>query len=400
MLASLHIGTTKTGTTTIQHFLHANHGLLLEQGCLYPQCLLHSVASKTRHLYHHNLLAMQLLRGDADGCLAPLRAELAAAAGCRRLLISAENLSAYMLEDEQLLRLRDILGRLGCAEVRIVVWLREPGAWFASMCSESLRAGCSAGQHLLPPCDNPEYRSWLDYRALLQRWGGIFGREALAVRLFEPECFVRGDLLCDAVEALGLKWDERFARPPRANESLNLLEMELLRVVNHLLPGATYNAQGSPKARLYEALHRRLGQLDTPALRFAPPRRSVQAWREWAAEGNEWVRQEFFPERPALFAPPPDREENWELTRMTPECWEALGQAFADLSSDNARLHLQLQRLQHGAAGTAAGGGGPHAAAGGTRTRPGAPAAGGHAPLPAAAGQNRRARRQAKRRGR
>ena len=399
MRATVHIGTTKTGTTSIQHFLHANRGLLLEQGCLYPQCLLHPVLAKARGLYHHNLLAMQLMRGAPDRYLAPLRSELAAAADCRQLLISAENFSAYMQHGEQLGRLQAFLRQLGCSEVHIVVWLRESGAWFASMCSESLRAGEHAEHHLQPPRDNPQYRFWLDYRALLQRWSAAFGREALIVRLFEHGCLVQGDLLHDAAEAFDLRWDERFTLPPRVNESLNLLEMELLRVLNNLLPGATYNAQGSPKARLYEVLHRHLGALEEPALSFVPPRATVQAWQEWAAEGNEWVRREFFPGRTALFAPAPEQPENHELTRMTPGCWEALGRALADLSSDNFRLHRQLQLARHDLQELR--GGGPEAADG-SSARPGAPAAGGSAPSPAAGGQNRRARRQAssRRRGR
>ena len=215
------------------------------------------------------------------------------------------------------------------------------------MCSESLRAGEHAGHHLQLPGDNPQYRFWLDYRALLQRWSAAFGWEALVVRLFERDCFVQGDLLHDAVEAFALSWDERFTLPPHGNESLNLLEMELLRVLNDLLPGATYNAQGSPKARLYEVLHRHLGALDAPALSFVPPQAVVQAWREWAAEGSEWVRQKFFPDRTALFAPAPGQPENYELTRMTPGCWEALGRALAVLSSENFRLRQQLQLARH-----------------------------------------------------
>ena len=61
-----------------------------------------------------------------------------------------------------------------------------------------------------------------------------------------------------------------------------------------------------------------LGALNSPQLRFAPPQHIVQVWREWAAEGNEWVREEFFPDRPTLFDPPREQEENYELTQRRP----------------------------------------------------------------------------------
>ena len=136
-------------------------------------------------------------------------------------------------------------------------------------------------------------------------------------------------------------------RPPRVNETLNLLEMEVLRVVNHLQDGPV-NVPGSSKYRLFEVLHRHAGALDGPQLRFAPPGEIVQAWREWAVDGNEWVRQEFFPERQTLFAPPRAQEENYELTQLTPGCWEALGRVMAELSEENVRLRAQLQQVRAG----------------------------------------------------
>lgn len=135
--------------------------------------------------------------------------------------------------------------------------------------------------------------------------------------------------------------------PPRANEGLNLLEMEVLRVINHLQEGPAHMGD-SPKARLFEVLHRHLGRLHGDELRFVPPASVVQAWREWAAEGNEWVRQEFFPQRSTLFAPPREQAENHELQRLTPGCWEALGRVLAELSEENFRLRRQLQRPGQG----------------------------------------------------
>ena len=120
------------------------------------------------------------------------------------------------------------------------------------------------------------------------------------------------------------------------------MEIELLRVINHLLSGHAV-VPGTAKSLLFEVLHRHAGALDGPQLRFAPPQQIVQAWREWAAEGNEWVRREFFPERQTLFAPPRAQEENYELNQLTPGCWEALGRIMAELSEENFRLKEQLR---------------------------------------------------------
>ena len=139
--------------------------------------------------------------------------------------------------------------------------------------------------------------------------------------------------------------DKTIEAPPRENESLNLLEMEILRVLNHQLPGHT-DFTGTPKFELCKLLERHLGALNSPQLRFAPPQQIVQAWREWAAEGNEWVRREYFSDRPSLFAPPREQKENYELTQLTPGCWEALGRVMAELGEENFLLRRELQRLR------------------------------------------------------
>ena len=85
----------------------------------------------------------------------------------------------------------------------------------------------------------------------------------------------------------------------------------------------------------------------------------MQAWREWAAEGNEWVRKEFFPERQTLFAPPRAQEENHELTQLAPGCREALGRVLAELGKENFNLRQELHLLRSQTGRGAVPGGGP-----------------------------------------
>ena len=343
MRACIHIGTQKTGTSSIQDFLAANRGLLLsEQGCLYPACIMHAQLSRERGFHDHNQLAIHLRAPRPGDVLGALRREIETS-GCRSLIISAEAMSTELTDPELVARLRQFLQQLGCDEVRIVVWLRESGAMFASLCSQWLRTGLANPVHLQAPQDNPIFCFMLDYRSLLQRFGQVFGRQALRVRLFERECWPQGELLRDAAAAFELAWDERFVLPAPSNERLNLLEMEVLRRVNPRARGAVFTP-GSPKAALFGPLHRHLGALQDPQLRFVPPQAVTAAWRQWAAEGNEWVRQEFFPERKSLFAPPPQEEEHYELSVMKPQWWEALGRTLAELSGEVAALRRELGR--------------------------------------------------------
>lgn len=332
MLAIIHIGTQKTGSCAIQDFLFANHERLLEQGCLYPL----SIVSPLPGLHDHNALVHRPLLDIRE----LLRRELETARQ-ERLIISSENLSAYMNSVGQIARVRMMLEQLGCGEFRVVVWLRESGAMFSSLCSQWLRDGNDQRIDLLAPGDSPRMRFLLDYRGLLQRWAAVFGEEALEVRLFERECFVQGDLIADACDAFGLNRDERFTHPGRVNESLNLLEMEVLRAVNKHEHGQAYRP-GTPQHLLFEYLHRHLGCLENPELRFAPPQAITDAWREHCAAGNEWVRRRFFRDRPALFAAPQPLEGHDAIPGMKEAWWEALGHVLADLSRENVIMRAAL----------------------------------------------------------
>ena len=332
MHAIIHIGTQKTGSCAIQNFLFSNHDLLLEQDCLYPL----SIASPLPGLHDHNTLVHRPLLDIRE----LLRRELEAQRHAR-IIISSENLSACMASVGQVGRVRKMLEQLGFGEFRVVVWLRESGAMFASLCSQWLRDGDDQRIDLLPPEDSPRMRFLLDYRGLLQRWAAVFGEEALEVRLFEQECFVRHDLLADACDAFGLSWDERFVLPGRVNESLNLLEMEVLRAVNRLEHGQVYRPD-TPQHLLFEHLHRHLGPLDSPELRFAPPQAITAAWREHCAGGNDWVRRRFFRGRPELFAAVQPLEEHDAIPGMKAAWWEALGHVLADLCRENMALRAAL----------------------------------------------------------
>ena len=117
----------------------------------------------------------------------------------------------------------------------------------------------------------------------------------------------------------------------------------MLRAVNHLVQGREY-MDGTPRSALCDALYRHTQLLDAPALRFVPPAKIVQAWREWTAQSNEWVRREFFPGRRTLFESPGELQENYAIAGMLPEAWEAIGRAMADLALENCRLRRKLQQ--------------------------------------------------------
>ncbi|HEF3459637.1 TPA: hypothetical protein R9Z41_001396, partial [Campylobacter coli] len=160
-----------------------------------------------------------------------------------------------------------------------------------------------------------------NHKQTLQWWGEVFGKENLIVRLFDKNEFYQGDLLKDFIHSIGLEWDDEFIIPPKQNESLDLLGIELLKRTNksykHLLPSTISGAY--------------LCTSKDPHLKFQPPKEVVQSYIDYFEESNEWVRKEFFPHKERLF-PKKDLsnyKENYELKEMKPEYWDKIAEFIA-----------------------------------------------------------------------
>ncbi|MCV3533961.1 hypothetical protein L8Y00_05150 [Campylobacter lari] len=171
-----------------------------------------------------------------------------------------------------------------------------------------------------------------NHKQTLQWWGEIFGKENLIVRLFDNNEFYQGDLLKDFIHSIGLEWDDEFIIPPKQNESLDLLGIELLRRVNSILPLFVNNIRNIFRGDLHHFVLKHFTSKD-PHLKFQPPKEIMQSYINYFEESNEWVRQEFFPHKERLF-PKKDLsnyKENYELKEMKPEYWDKIAEFIADI---------------------------------------------------------------------
>ncbi|HEF9443591.1 TPA: hypothetical protein SBX48_001983, partial [Campylobacter coli] len=148
-------------------------------------------------------------------------------------------------------------------------------------------------------------------------------------RLFDNNEFYQGDLLKDFIHSIGLEWDDEFIIPPKQNESLDLLGIELLRRVNSI--SSRYTGV-QPFIKTFCEKH--FTSKDSH-LKFQPPKEIMQSYINYFEESNEWVRQEFFPHKERLF-PKKDLsnyKENYELKEMKPEYWDKIAEFIADIVS-------------------------------------------------------------------
>lgn len=320
--AVIHIGAEKTGTTTLQEFLHLNRKALAAGGVLFPA---------TPGLRQHALLMLACLdpgrenrqtrthpgfAADPDawrkGFAEAFHSELRAApADTRQLLVSSELFHTQLLHPREVARLKALLDPF-CDDYRIVFYMRRQDRLEVSRYSTNLRAGGTRATALPRRVDQ-----YLHYEKVLARWEPVFGAGSLVPRVFDPAEFRDGDLLADFVAAAGLPIDPAACvRPDSRNTALSARAQWLLRQFNLGADALPWDRLPD-RARLANALADELGRL-CPGPPLLPTRSEAEAFQAHFHESNARLARRFFgrealfdddfseyPEAPARTAPPP-----------------------------------------------------------------------------------------------
>ncbi|WP_072240318.1 hypothetical protein, partial [Campylobacter coli] len=309
MIAYVHIGTPKTGTTTIQNFLF-NQDKIKKYGFYYPK----NFISKQQHWPLMTAVKTQKIN------LKLLLAEIKGSK-CEKVIFSSEGFSWVFNGKQNLVSLKKILKELGFKKIFIICYLRSVEDLLASLSMQDIKEA-RMPSYKMPPFSH--YKNYIfNYKWLLQLWGEIFGKENLIVRLFDKNEFYQGDLLKDFIHSIGLEWDDEFIIPPKQNESLDLISLELMTRIHNRVKQPYF----------FEIFCIKHFTSKDPHLKFQPPKEIMQSYIDYFEESNEWVRKEFFPRKERLF-PGKDLsnyKENYELKEMKPEYWDRIAEFIADI---------------------------------------------------------------------
>lgn len=298
--AILHIGTEKTGTSTLQTFLSRNRERLNANGFHYPR-----FAGAINHTRLGAYAAADEVRDDlridigvTDAeALAAFRSRLDAEAAeevaahpGRTFVFSNEHCSSRLTTPAEIARLRDFLAR-HFDEVTVTVYLRRQDMVAVSLYSTLLKFGGDRREILPDPSLRPDY--W-DYGSLLARWAQAFGRGAVVPCIFDRAGLAGGSVVADFVERWGLGGG--LEPVANANESLQPAAQEVLRRLNTAFPGYV----DGDLNRMRGELGYRFGKLFA-GRGLRPSRVEAEAFYRHFAEANEACRAEWFPGRSTLF---------------------------------------------------------------------------------------------------
>ena len=314
---TLHIGSGKTGTSSIQQMLAVNREALAAAGWLYPQA-----PGVGRHV------RLGLYLRDADdlaqtpawhrqGFDSPERfrkvfrrrlfTEIDEAA-LPRMLMSDEAL--YAMTRPNLRRLRTFTDRFATS-VDIVVYLRRQDEHLVSRYQQVVKVGET---RRLVDWASGDMTFTYDYQARLGQWRRIIAPRRLVVRRFEPGRFKDDSLLADFLDACAIDVQPASLElPGHRNESLGAEAVELLRLINlHLREG-----QGIAQVDIdHRDLVTRMAER-CPGPPLTLPEVELTAFMARWADSNAAVARDHFGEA-ELFGPPRRGRETVVDQRLDP----------------------------------------------------------------------------------
>ncbi|MEJ1160231.1 hypothetical protein [Prosthecomicrobium sp. N25] len=234
----VHIGMTKTGSTSIQAAFHKARAELLPLGIDYldlgqnhSRVVKVALSGSAKRLKGSAARSLGLAEGidayDAGAVRAALEERLAA----RRaplLVISGEGF--FNMTEAEIAAFHALLTR-HFDEIRIVAYLRDPLSWASSRAQENVKHGHTVAELTESVETDPDTSPIVpQYRRRLGGWIDAFGRAAVDIRVFDKRRFRDGDLIADFCAAIGA--DPRVAgllprpwnNPRTSHEALLLIE--------------------------------------------------------------------------------------------------------------------------------------------------------------------------------
>lgn len=227
----LHIGTGKTGTSTLQRALYRARHRLRRTGVDYADLGLEVLDHFGERIPAHYGLFDLLRAGDGAGHAA-LRGYLARS-DAGTTIFSCEDFYHHLDEGA----IAALASALSDYRVTVVCYIRRQDEYVDSAYRQRVKVGAAAKpfeEFLLRHTDE----SFLDsvhanYERMLGPWERQFGLGQIALRLFEPTRFADGDLLRDFLLAAGLgEAPLRLGPRDRSNTALPAELVTVLRAAN------------------------------------------------------------------------------------------------------------------------------------------------------------------------
>lgn len=329
----LHIGSEKTGTSTIQRFLTRNRDALARDGVIYPAATGAHGGSQWGFVASAHDKAWETDVGMALGIRSPeeqqryvaglrrdLQQEFDALPEARTLVISSEHFHSRLHGPAAITGLKGFLAEW-VDRVEVVLYLRRQDRVAVSLYSTKIKSG-SVNPVVFPGAAQGPVPYYFDYERIYDNWQSVFGEQAVRVRLFDPAEFAGGDLLTDFCAVAGLDMTGKQL-PPAENTALDAAGAAFLLEVNRQLPNA---ADGS-RNRDRVALAQLVAGLSSGRIYPASHQQARDFYGRFE-EANERLKARLFPDRTAPLFDDDFSDYPESIEALTPRYEDAVAMAI------------------------------------------------------------------------
>jgi hypothetical protein len=321
----LHIGMDKTGTTSIQSFLHQNRAELADLGLLYPR------VSEPRRQFRLSFLLKSDEALESSPSWQHHRQRFASPRAFRRSFtrrlhreVDDSGLSRVLLSDEALFdgsnqmlsRLAELTGGLA-ASVRLVVYLRRQDEHLVSRYHQTVRFR-NETRRLTERAAQVDLSRTYDYHARLRDWDRVMTPRSFVVRRFERGRFAGGSLAQDFLDAAGVdaRADDLTGVPNRNETGLDAESVEFLRILNILRKQDPEKAAPALANRVHL---RRLSEASVGPSLVLPPDVREEFMTRWQDSNRSVVGDFLHEDGGPLFEAPPRSDHTTSVQYLDPD---------------------------------------------------------------------------------
>jgi hypothetical protein len=264
----IHIGTEKTGTSTIQEFLHLNRDLISKHGVGYLKSPglrnNRKIVSYCRnsdilddYLVSLGIVSIKSQKSWRKTFKIEFEDELRELLGkVNYVIISSEHFHSRFYSEKEILNLQELL-RPFFQEFKIIVYLRRQDQVATSLYSTACRTGHPRNRML--PLGVSEKSHYYNYFNFLEKWSAVFGHSNIIPRIFEKEKLLYGNLISDFMfhSEMIIK-DFNTIMPDYQNEALSETVQEVILSFNTNFPMKINNKYCVGSAKLRQNLLKKL----------------------------------------------------------------------------------------------------------------------------------------------